>query len=103
MPVEAPFNVQTDELGNAVSASPEPVVEKKRGRKKRAEGRNFLVLSNEGAFVCSEAELQNTMTGKTDPEVYLLEKKVKELSIIPGKKNLLTGVSEKDTFEIVFE
>lgn len=118
MPVTAPFaDTKTDADGNAVPVSSSPAQEapapapvsapvakiEKRGRKKKVEGRMFAIHSNEGCFICSEQELVNLLDGKTDPEIYLLDKKVKSLVVKPGQINLLTGEKAEDSFSIELE
>jgi hypothetical protein len=99
MPAELPFkDTVTDEQGNAVSSIEK--IEKRGRRKKIVSNRMFAIHSAEGCFICNEDELVATLAGKSETDVYILDKKVKSIVVVPGKKDLLGGTVEKDAIEI---
>jgi hypothetical protein len=100
MPVSKPFEDTKVDAQGDVPIAEEP---KRRRRRSSPGGRLFAVHAAEGCFICGEEDLVKTMCGKTEAEVYLLEKKIKSISVVPGRRNLLTNESEKDSIEIDFE
>ena len=108
--VSMPFAVDSDEQGNAKSAPAEapPETEKKTRRKRRAkvaEAKTFVVAGKNGTSVCDEDGLIEVLKGYkgSTPEIFVVGAKVKSVSVIPGRRNLLTDESEKDTLEITYE
>lgn len=87
----------------AFAAPPEEKKVSKKKATKKPRKKRFLVASEEGAFVCEEDALLATLEGKTSPEVFLVDKKLKSIEVIPGKVDVLSGESEADKLSIKYD
>jgi hypothetical protein len=94
-----------DEKDEAAFAAPpeeqEPTKKTRKPRQKRE--KIFFVASAEGNSVCEESQLPEALDGRTEVEVFLIEKKVKSIKVISGEEDLLSGMKAPAKIEIKYE
>jgi hypothetical protein len=61
-----------------------------------------VITSDQGVIIADKEDLAELLVNKTNVEVFVISKKVSAITVIPGKKNLLSGEADKDAIEVEY-